>query len=152
MQVEPHFRMRKHVRGSPSGNVFWYNSDVFLCFFLFSFRPCAQHRILLIFMWFRAYFRLHFLSFLQQGGSRLFCNPSKQNHDFQGSRASIFQCFFQSFPHSIPDLIFLVFLMILGSPRLLCSSFWAWFFDIKKKSRICDCTRPDASIGGGASL
>ena len=55
-------------------------------------------------MRFWAYFRLHFLSFLQQGGSSLFCNPSKQNHDFQGSRASIFQCFFLSFSafHSGP--------------------------------------------------
>jgi len=44
------------------------------------------------------------LSFLQQGGSSLFCNPSKQNHDFQGSRASIFQCFFPIFStfHSGP--------------------------------------------------
>ena len=55
-------------------------------------------------MRFWAYFRLHFLSFLQQGGSSLFCNPSKQNHDFQGSRASIFQCFFPIFStfHSGP--------------------------------------------------
>ena len=44
------------------------------------------------------------MSFLQQGGSSLFCNPSKQNHDFQGSRASIFQCFFPIFStfHSGP--------------------------------------------------
>ena len=77
---------------------------VFLCFFLLSFRPCAQNGILWIFMRFWAYFRLHFLSFLQQGGSSLFCNPSKQNHDFQGSRASIFQCFFLIFSafHSGP--------------------------------------------------
>ena len=55
-------------------------------------------------MRFWAYFRLHFLSFLQQGGSSLFYNPFKQNHDFQGSRASIFQCFFLSFSafHSGP--------------------------------------------------
>ena len=55
-------------------------------------------------MRFWAYFRLHFLSFLQQGGSSVFCNPSKQNHDFQGSRASIFQCFFPIFSafHSGP--------------------------------------------------
>ena len=41
---------------------------------------------------------------MQQGGSSLFCNPSKQNHDFQGSRASIFQCFFLIFSafHSGP--------------------------------------------------
>ena len=71
--------------------------SVFLCFFLLSFRPCAQNGILWIFMRFWAYFRLHFLSFLQQGGSSLFCNPSKQNHDFQGSRTSIFQCFFPIF-------------------------------------------------------
>ena len=65
-----------------------------------------------------------------------------------------FSVFFQSFPHSIPDLIFLVFLVILGSPRLPFWSFWAWFFDIKKKSRkrvceIYDCLRPHATIGGG---
>ena len=52
-------------------------------------------------------------------------STSEQNHAFQGSRASIFQCFFQSFPHSIPDIIFLVFLMILGSPRLPFWSSWA---------------------------
>ena len=89
--------LRDHVRGSPLGDAFWYNSGVFLCFFLLSFRPCAQNGILWIFMRFWAYFRLHFLSFLQQGGSSLFCNPLKQNHDFQGSRASIFQCFFPIF-------------------------------------------------------
>ena len=78
---------------------------VFFCvFFLLSFRPCAQNGILWIFMRFWAYFRLHFLSFLQQGGSSLFCNPFRQNHDFQGSRASIFQCFFLIFSafHSGP--------------------------------------------------
>ena len=78
---------------------------VFFCvFFLLFFRPCAQNGILWIFMRFWAYFRLHFLSFLQQGGSSLFCNPSEQNHDFQGSRDSIFQCFFLSFSafHSGP--------------------------------------------------
>ena len=93
-----------HVRGSPLGDVFLYNSNVFLCFFLLSFRPCAQNGILWIFKRFWAYFRLHFLSFLQQGGSSLFCNPFKQNHDFQGSRASIFQCFFPIFStfHSGP--------------------------------------------------
>ena len=59
-----------------------------------------------------------------------------------------FSVFFQSFPHSIPDLIFLVFLMILGSPRLPFWSFWAWFFDIKKKSRkrVCECLRVYAGI------
>ena len=93
-----------HVRGSPLGDAFWYNSGVFLCFFLLSFRPCAQNGILWIFMRFWAYFRLHFLSFLQQGGSSLFCNPSKQNRDFQGSGTSIFQCFFLIFSafHSGP--------------------------------------------------
>ena len=93
-----------HVRGSPLGDAFWYNSGVFLCFFLLSFRPCAQDGILQIFMRFWAYFRLHFLSFLQQGGGSLFYNLSKQNHDFQGSRASIFQCFFLIFSafHSGP--------------------------------------------------
>ena len=35
-----------HVRGSPLGDVFWYNSWCFLCFFLLSFRPCAQNGIL----------------------------------------------------------------------------------------------------------
>ena len=62
-----------------------------------------------------------------------------------------FSVFFQSFPHSIPDLIFLVFLLILGSPRLPFWSFWAWFFDIKKKSwkRVCDCLRPTRREGGG---
>ena len=39
-----------HVRGSPLGDAFWYNSGVFLCFFLLSFRPCAQNGILWIFM------------------------------------------------------------------------------------------------------
>ena len=55
-------------------------------------------------MRFWAHFRLNFWSFLEQGGSSIFCNPSKQNHDFQGSRASIFQCFFWSFStfHSGP--------------------------------------------------
>ena len=57
-----------------------------------------------------------------------------------------FSVFFQSFPHSIPDLIFLVFLMILGSPRLPFWSFWAWFFDIKKRvekgsASVYECTR-----------
>ena len=63
-----------------------------------------------------------------------------------------FSVFFQSFPHSIPDLIFLVFLVILGSPRLPFWSLWAWFFDIKKKSRkrVCDCLRRDAALGGGS--
>ena len=62
-----------------------------------------------------------------------------------------FSVFFYSFPHSIPDLIFLVFLIILGSPRLLFWSLLTWFFDIKKRSRkrVCDCLRPDATIGGG---
>ena len=86
------------------GDFFWYNSCVFLCFFLLSFRPCAQNGIFWIFMRFWAYFRLHFWSFLEQGGSSFFCNPSKQNHDFQGSGASIFQCFFLIFSafHSGP--------------------------------------------------
>ena len=62
-----------------------------------------------------------------------------------------FSVFFQSFPHSIPDLIFLVFLVILGSPRLPFWSLWACFSDIKKKSRkrVCgnyECTRGE---GGG---
>ena len=39
-----------HVRGSPLGDAFWYNSRVFLCFFLLFFRPCAQNGILWIFM------------------------------------------------------------------------------------------------------
>ena len=65
-----------------------------------------------------------------------------------------FSVFFQSFPHSIPDLIFLVFLMILGSPRLPFWSFWAWFFDIKKRvekgsASVYDCTRRE---GGGVPL
>ena len=104
MQVKPRFLCENHVRGSPLGDAFWYNSRVFLCFFLLFFRPCAQNGILWIFMRFWAYFRLHFLSFLQQGGSSLFYNPFKQNQDFQGSRASIFQCFFLSFSafHSGP--------------------------------------------------
>ena len=68
-----------------------------------------------------------------------------------------FSVFFQSFPHSIPDLIFLVFLVILGSPRLPFWSLWAWFFDIKKKSRkrVCGCLRLYATIrgpGGGVPL
>ena len=65
-----------------------------------------------------------------------------------------FSVFFQSFPHSIPDLIFLVFLMIFGSPRLPFWSFWAWFSDIKKKSRkrVCDCTRRHAARRGELPL
>ena len=66
-----------------------------------------------------------------------------------------FRVFFQSFPHSIPDLIFLVFLVILGSPKLPFWSLWAWFFDNKKKSRkrVCGCMRLYAIVcaptGGG---
>ena len=69
----------------------------------------------------------------------------------------LFSIFLQSFPHSIPDLIFMVFLVILGSLRLPFWSLWAWFFDIKKKSRkrVCGCLRLFASIReylGGAPL
>ena len=39
-------RCENHVRGSPLGDTFWYNSGVFWCFFLLSFHPCAQHGIL----------------------------------------------------------------------------------------------------------
>ena len=79
--------------------------------------------------------------------------PSKTT-SFKVPGHLFFSVFFQSFPHSIPDLIFLVFLVILGSPRLPFWSFWAWFFDIKKKSRkrVCDiygCTRGE---GGGVPL
>ena len=112
-----------HVRGSPSGDAFWYNSGVFLCFFLFSFRPCAQDGILLIFMRFLVYFRLHFLSFLEQGRSSFFATLPSETMIFKVPGLLFFSVFFQSFPHSIPDLIFLVFLMILGSPGLPFSSF-----------------------------
>ena len=62
-----------------------------------------------------------------------------------------FSVFFQSFPHSIPDLIFLVFLVILGSPRLPFWSLWAWFFDIKNKSRkrVCEGLRNTRVLEGG---
>ena len=112
-----------HVRGSPLGNAFWYNSGVFLCFFLFSFRPCAQDGILLIFMRFLVYFRLRFLSFLEQGRSSFFATLPSETMIFKVPGLLFFSVFFQSFPHSIPDLIFLVFLMILGSPGLPFSSF-----------------------------
>ena len=137
-----------HVRGSPLGDAFWYNSGVFLCFFLLSFRPCAQNGILWIFMRFWAYFRLHFLSFLQQGGSRLFCNPSKQNHDFRGSRASIFQCFFPIFStfHSGPHFFgFFNDFRVAKAPVL---ELVGLIFRHQKKSRkrVCGCLRLYASI------
>ena len=116
-----------HVRGSPLGDAFWYNSCCFLCVFFVVFSSLLAEWY---FIDFYAVFKTFSAPFLKFFGARwkycsLFCYPSKQNHDFQGSRASIFQYFFQSFPHSIPDLIFLVFLVILGSPRLPFSSFWA---------------------------
>ena len=124
---------------------------VFLCFFLLSFRPCAQDGILLIFMRFLVYFRLHFLSFLEQGGSSFFATLPSETMIFKVPGLLFFSVFFQSFPHSIPDLIFLVFLMILGSPGLPFSSFWVWFFHIKKRSRkrVCECMQVYATIGGG---
>ena len=58
-----------------------------------------------------------------------------------------FSVFFQSFPHSIPDLIFLVFLVILGSPRLVGLIFRHQKKESKKGLRVfagvCDPT------GGG---
>ena len=88
-----------HVRGSPLGDAFWYNSGVFLCFFLLSFRPCAQNGILLIFMRFWAYFRLHFLSFLQQGGSRLFVQPFQAKPRFSRFQGFYFSVFFSKLFH-----------------------------------------------------
>ena len=103
-------------------------------------------------MRFWAYFRLHFLSFLQQGGSSLFYNPFKQNDDFQGSRASIFQCFFLSFSafHSGPHFSGFFGDFRVAKPPVL-ESIPPPSSDIKKKSRkmVCGCTRPDATRGGG---
>ena len=158
MQVKPRFLCENHVRGSPLGDAFWYNSGVFLCFFLLSFRPCAQNGILWIFMRFRAYFRLYFLIFLQQDGSSLFCNPFKQNHDFQGSRTSIFQCFFPIFSafHSGPHFSgFLDDFRVAKAPVL--ESIPPPSSDIKKMSRkmVCECLRvfDECTRGeGGGSL
>ena len=123
-----------HVRGSPLGDAFWYNSGVFLCFFLLSFRPCAQDGILLIFMRFLVYFRLHFLSFLEQGRSSFFATLPSETMIFKVPGLLFFSVFFQCFPQSIPDLIFPVFLVISRSPRLPFWSLWACFSDIKKES------------------
>ena len=146
-----------HVRGSPLGDAFWYNSGVFLCFFLLSFRPCAQNGILWIFMRFWAYFRLHFLSFLQQGGSSFFCNLSKQNHDFQGSRASIFQCFFPIFSTFHSGLHFSSFFGDFRVAKAPVLRLLGLIFRHQKKSRkmVCDCLRVYATLrdaGGGGSF
>ena len=140
-----------HVRGSPLGDAFWYNSGVFLCFFLLSFRPCAQNGILWIFMRFWAYFRLHFLSFLQQGGSSLFCNLSKQNHDFQGSRASIFQCFFPIFStfHSGPHFSFFFGDFRVAKAPVLELVGLIFRHQKKRRKRVCDCLRGYTRPWGG---
>ena len=127
--------MRKPRSWLTLGGCFLVQFWCFLCFFLLSFRPCAQNGILLIFMRFWGYFRLHFLSFLEQGRSSLFATLPSETMIFKVPGLLFLSVFFQSFPHSIPDLIFLVFLMILGSPGLPFSSFWVWFFHIKKKSK-----------------
>ena len=88
------------------------------------------------------------MSFLQQGGSSLFYNPFKQNHDFQGSRASIFQCFFLSFSafHSGPHFSGFFGDFRVAKPPVL-ESIPPPSSDIKKKSRkrVCGCLRPDAT-------
>ena len=102
-------------------------------------------------MRFWAYFRLHFLSFLQQGGSRLFCNPSKQNHDFQGSRASIFQCFFPIFSTFHSGLHFPSFFGDFGIAKAPVLELVGLIFQHQKKESkkglrvftgVCDYTQP----------
>ena len=108
-----------HVRGSPLGDVFWYNS---WCFFVLFFVVFSSLRPERYFIDFYAILSLFSTPFLE-----VFCNkvevvffatlPSK-TMIFKVPGLLFFSVFFQSFPHSIPDLIFLVFLVILGSPRL----------------------------------
>ena len=126
------------MRGAPSGDVFCLN---LCCVFHFvvvlsSLRPewyfTDVHAILNT-------LSDRFVSVLEQGGCRCFSNPSKENHNFQGFRVSIFQCFLQYFPDSIPDFIFIVPLVVLGSPRF---PFW------RVDKRVCECLRVYASIGG----
>ena len=100
-----HFRMRKPRSWLTLGGCFLVQFVVFFCVFFCCLFVLAPRTV---FYGFLCDFELIFDSiswvFLQQGGSSLFCNPSKQNHDFQGSRASIFQCFFPIFStfHSGP--------------------------------------------------
>ena len=55
----------------------------------FQLRHCTQNCILWILIVCWAHVRLHLMSFLEQGGNRIFCNSSGEDHDFQGSKASI---------------------------------------------------------------
>ena len=96
--------MRKPRSWLTLGGCFLVQFWCFFVFFFVVFSSLRPERYFIDFYAILILFSINFWSFLEQGGSSLFCNPSKQNHDFQGSRASIFQCFFPIFStfHSGP--------------------------------------------------
>ena len=96
--------MRKPRSWLTLGGCFLVQFWCFFVFFFVVFSSLRPERYFIDFYAILSLFSTQFLEFLEQGGSSLFCNPSKQNHDFQGSRASIFQCFFPIFStfHSGP--------------------------------------------------
>ena len=130
--TQMHFRMWKPCSWLTLGGCFLVQFVLFFAFVFVVFSSLRPERYFIDFYAILKACSTQFVEFLDQGGSSIFSNLFKQSHDFQGSRASMFQYFLQPFPNSIPDLIFIVFLVILGSPRLPSWSLWAWFFDIKK--------------------
>ena len=115
-----------HVRGSPLGDAFWYNSWCFFVFFFVVFSSLRPERYFMDFYAILSLFSTPFLEFFCSKVEVVFFAtlPSK-TMIFKVPGLLFFSVFFQSFPHSIPDLIFLVFLVILGSPRLPFWSLWA---------------------------
>ena len=129
-----HFRMRKPRSWLTLGGCFLVQFVVFFCVFFCCLFVLAPRTV---FYGFLCDFELIFDSiswvFCSKVEVVFFATLASKTMIFKVPGLLFFSVFFQSFPHSIPDLIFLVFLVILESPRLLFSSFWAWFFDIKKK-------------------
>ena len=99
-----HFRMRKPRSWLTLGGCFLIQFVLFFVFFFVVFSSLRPERYFIDFYAILNTFSTPFLEFFGARWKSLFCNPSKQNHAFQGSRASIFQCFFPIFStfHSGP--------------------------------------------------
>ena len=91
-----HFRMRKPRSWLTLGGCFLVQFVVCFVFFFVVFSSLRPERYFIDFYAILSLFSTPFLEFFGARWKSCFLQPSKQNHDFQGSRASIFQCFFSN--------------------------------------------------------
>ena len=148
MQVKPRFRMRKPRSWLTLGGCFLVQFVLrffFVCC-LFVIAPRT------VFYRFSCHFEHIFDPICGVCWSKVevtfFATVLRKTMILKVSGFPFFSIFLQSFPHSIPDLIFMVFLVILGSPRLPFWSLWALFLTLtKNRKKAGDCMGLYAGIG-----